>query len=113
MQKRLSVICVMTTVVLCGAFLACVAASPALREERLKFQAITTGMTETTVRTRLGEPKHRYRRDDAPTPYYVPGYQYKERPISASVLIYVGIESILYVYLDPAGNVEEVYVGGS
>ena len=35
------------------------------------------------------------------------------REITGEVLIYLEGEYIAYVYVDPGGNVEDVYVGGS
>jgi hypothetical protein len=104
---------VLTTTAAAALISGCVAESPVLRAERESFKSIDIGVTADQVIRRLGEPRHRYDRQTAPDSYYVKGYSYKERPISQSVLIYVGIESILCVYVDANNRVEDVFVGGS
>ena len=113
MHKTLPIAWTGVLLVLLGVSACRVPESPIVRAERERFQTITVGMTESAVTERLGQPLRRYRKESAPSPYYHSGYAYKERPISGGVLIYVGIETILYVYLDERGNVEEVFVGGS
>lgn len=82
-------------------------------DEIAKFKQIHVGMPEGDVRALLGPPSREYNRETAPDNYYVEGYSFKRRAISGKVLIYVGSEPIAYVYVDPAGLVEYVYVGGS
>lgn len=80
-------------------------------EDHARFESVQIGMTESDVRARLGVPYREYTgpRDD----YYVDGYSFKRREIRGKVLIYIGIEHVAYVYLDPNGRTEEVHVGGS
>jgi hypothetical protein len=70
-------------------------------------------MSESEVRRVLGDPRWTYTAQTAPADYYVPGYRHKKRTITGKVLIYLGAESIAYVYFDQQARVEEVFVGGS
>lgn len=81
--------------------------------EIARFEQVRVGMREADVRALLGPPSKEYSRETAPETYYVEGYSFERRKISGKVLIYVGSEPIAYVYVDPAGVVEYVYVGGS
>jgi hypothetical protein len=83
------------------------------QEEHKKFASVVKGMSEQDVTQRLGEPYRMYTAADAPSNYYVEGYAREERPISGKVLIYMGTDSIAYVYIDKTGKVEHVFVGGS
>ncbi len=79
-----------------------------------RAEAIEPGMAQRQVMARLGEPAYVYNAGDAPEDYYVLGYTYRRRPISNKVLIYFGgTDLIVYVYIDEAGEVEDVYIGGS
>ncbi len=71
------------------------------------------GMTEEEVRSRLGNPQYEYTKESAPADYYVSGWSHKKRDISHKVLIYQEGEPICYVWIDAAGKVEDVFVGGS
>lgn len=78
-----------------------------------QLRKVKTGMSEEEVRSILGVPQHEYNRATAPTPYYVKGWAYKERPITNKVLIYIRSEPIAYVWIDQNGRVEDVFIGGS
>lgn len=78
-----------------------------------KFESVKPGMSQLEVEKLLGEPAYYYQKATAPQNYYVGGYSYREKPIEHSVLIYVGVEPIAYYYLDEAGRVDEIYIGGS
>ena len=82
-------------------------------EDYKRFRSIAVGMSEIEVRRSLGEPQRVYEAADAPEDYNVKGYAYEKRAITGRVLIYVGDEPIAYVYIDPGGHVEHVFVGGS
>jgi outer membrane protein assembly factor BamE (lipoprotein component of BamABCDE complex) len=77
------------------------------------LRKVKVGMSEQEVRSILGVPQHEYEGATAPTPYYVKGWAYKERPITNKVLIYIRSEPIAYVWIDQNGRVEDVFVGGS
>jgi hypothetical protein len=79
----------------------------------VKWNQIQVGDTEVSVRSRLGEPNIEYARESAPTDYYVSGYRRRERPITNRVLIYMGADLVLYVWVDDAGRVEELFRGVS
>jgi hypothetical protein len=83
------------------------------REEREHFRSAKVGMSESEVEKRFGKPDRVYLRETAPVDYYVEGYQHKRRPITKKVNIYIGTESIAYVYFGADDRVEEVFVGGS
>lgn len=76
------------------------------------WERISPGLSETEVRGLLGKP-HREYDEGAPADYYVSGYARKERRISGKVLIYMGADLVLYVWIDKQGKVEEVFRGGS
>jgi outer membrane protein assembly factor BamE (lipoprotein component of BamABCDE complex) len=78
-----------------------------------RFDRIKVGQTKSVVVQTLGKPDYEYNSKDAPEDYYVKGYSSKKRPVTGGVMIYVGEESILYVYFDEKGVVEETIVGGS
>lgn len=78
-----------------------------------ELRKVKIGMSEQEVRSILGAPQHEYTRANAPTPYYVKGWAYKERPITNRVLIYIRSEPIAYVWIDHNGRVEDVFIGGS
>jgi hypothetical protein len=82
-------------------------------EDHKRFRAIKIGMSEAEVRSALGEPIFAYEGATAPADYYVKGYSFERRPITGRVLVYIGDEPIAYVYIDRAGKVEHVFVGGS
>ena len=73
---------------------------------------MTTEQAAEVIRL-LGAPDRVYERATAPLDYYEPGYSHPERQITNKVLIYIGTEPIAYVYIDHAGRVEDVFVGGS
>jgi outer membrane protein assembly factor BamE (lipoprotein component of BamABCDE complex) len=82
-------------------------------QSRQAFENVKVGMTEAQVIELHGQPLRSYTNSDAPVDYYVKGYSYKERAITNRVLTYVKVEPICYVYIDPQGIVEDVYIGGS
>jgi len=71
------------------------------------------GLTAAEVVERLGEPNHVYHADTAPEHYYVPGWGYRQRPITSMVHIFILGEPIGYVWYDEDGRVEDWYFGGS
>ena len=85
----------------------------AFERDYSSFRSVKVGMAQEQVLQQLGEPYLSYERASAPENYYVSGYSYKRRPISERVLIYVGSEPILYVYVGSDGRVEETFIGGS
>jgi hypothetical protein len=82
-------------------------------QQYAELRSIKVGMTEAEVRAALGAPLHEYTQENAPKPYYVKGWTYKERSISHKVLIYIKAEPIAYIWIDRQGRVEDVFVGGS
>ena len=70
-------------------------------------------MSEEGVRDMLGNPYKEYSKDNAPSDYYIHGYEYEERSIGNRVLIYIKGDVICYVYINGAGKVEHTFVGGS
>jgi hypothetical protein len=78
-------------------------------ESKLKL-----GLTEADVIRALGaEPDLRYTKNDAPSDYYVVGWERRERPITGSVLIFAFGEPICYAWFDEHGHLEDSFVGGS
>lgn len=71
------------------------------------------GLTSEQVRSRLGEPDTVHARETAPEDYYQPGWARREREITGSVEIYILGEPICYVWYDPAGRVQDWFLGGS
>jgi hypothetical protein len=99
-------------VALAALYIVAVSCEP-FKDEYAKFRSIQKGMTEAEVIQRLGTPDRVYTKDNAPKNYYVEGWTHEEREIRGKVLIYIGSEPIAYIYLDPQGVVEHVFVGGS
>lgn len=83
------------------------------RPTRERWAQVVTGKSEHDVRLRLGKPYKVYDKATAPASYYEPGYRHKEREISHRVLIYMGNDLILYVWIDEQGNVEDSFIGPS
>jgi hypothetical protein len=83
------------------------------REQYAKFRSIKPGRTEQQVRMELGEPAYEYPRGVSPDKYCVPGWVCDRKEITHKLLIYKAGEPIAYVYFNPNGTVEHVYVGGS
>lgn len=83
------------------------------RSTRERWAQVDTGKSEHDVRMRLGKPYKVYDKSTAPAFYYEPGYRHKERKISHRVLIYMGNDLILYVWIDEQGNVEDSFIGPS
>ena len=98
---------------LCLLFMISACALGPWADQYAEFRKIKVGMTEAEVRAALGKPLHEYTQKSAPSPYYVKGWTYKERPISSKVLIYIKAEPIAYIWIDGRGRVEDVFVGGS
>lgn len=82
-------------------------------EEYARFRAVKVGMTAEGVVEILGEPYKVYEAGSAPENYYVDGWEFKARPITNKVFIYIATEPIAYVWLNQENRVEEVFVGGS
>ncbi len=78
-----------------------------------RFESVELGMSQQQVKNLLGEPTYYYEKATAPKDYYVGGYSFRKKTIEHAVMIYVGVEPIAYYYLDKAGAVEEIYIGGS
>jgi outer membrane protein assembly factor BamE (lipoprotein component of BamABCDE complex) len=75
---------------------------------------VRSGMTEGQVLDILGAPAEVHLASEAPDDYYVRGYDYKRKKITGKVLVYVGgSDAICYVWVDPHGRVEDVFLGGS
>jgi hypothetical protein len=83
------------------------------RKEHSKFFQVKRGMRDVEVRLLLGDPLLMHEANTAPENYYVSGYEWKERPISHRVIIYMEKDGICYVYINRDGHVEDVFVGGS
>ncbi|MBE7458552.1 MAG: hypothetical protein HS102_18375 [Planctomycetia bacterium] len=77
------------------------------------WKRVQIGDTEDAVRTALGKPFREYSAEKASQQYYVHGYHHKERDISHRVLIYMGADMVLYVWIDKSGHVEDLFQGGS
>lgn len=83
------------------------------RPTRQHWAKVKVGDSEESVVAYLGAPHKTFSAKDAPSNYYVSGYRRRVRPITNRVLIYLGGELILYVWIDEAGLVEEKFVGRS
>jgi hypothetical protein len=90
----------------------CVAESPTTQAERIAFQSISAGMTDEDVVERLGEPRHDYARQNAPSPYYVKGYAHKSQIECLSTLALSGSctsiwtrPTVLRMFLSAAADV--------
>ena len=77
------------------------------------WEQISLGDSEGSVRDLLGEPYREYHADNAPADYYISGYGTRERPISGKVLIYLGADIVLYIWIGGDGLVEDIYRGVS
>ena len=86
---------------------------PFEKEHEKYRSALKLGLTPAAVESALGKPFRVYTRENAPKEYYVKGYGRKERPITNKVYIYMGTETIAYVYFDNQEKVEDFFVGGS
>ena len=86
-----------------------------LSEKRIKEAEaqLELGLTSEQVRSRLGEPYTVHAGETAPQDYYQPGWARREREITGSVEIFILGEPICYVWYDPAGRVEDWFLGGS
>lgn len=83
------------------------------RPTRQLWSRVSVGSEEGFVRSKLGSPYKEFERNSAPENYYVSGYRHKVRPISLKVLIYMGNDLILYLWIDKNGRVEDMFSGGS
>ncbi len=105
----------------CGVFLITAAGVWVVSDQLTEWRSQTTalwdqvavGAAESDVKRILGEPYREYDRSASDTDYYVSGYAAKKRPITGKVLIYLGRDLVLYVWLDPGGIVEECFRGSS
>jgi len=77
------------------------------------WASVIIGDSEQSVLERLGNPYRAFDANTAPPDYYVRGYRRRERPITNRVLIYLGRDLILYVWIDQTGRIEEKFVGSS
>jgi hypothetical protein len=84
-----------------------------VQEEYPLYKAISLGMSDREVITRLGQPKRIVTSPNYPSNYYIDGYSCKKRAITNKVFIYVGGEVIAYYYFNSENKVEDVFVGGS
>jgi hypothetical protein len=76
-----------------------------------KWTSIAVGDQEVEVRRRLGQPTYEYSEEPENGNYYVPGYGKHVRPITGKVLIYREFDLVFYVWIDPGGLVEGVFIG--
>lgn len=82
-------------------------------DSRALWEQVRIGDTDASVREKLGKPYREYRRETAPHRYYVPGYRFREREITEAVLIYMGADLVLYVWINKEGRVEDKFIGVS
>ena len=80
---------------------------------REAWSQVHVGDDHVAVRELLGPPFREYSRESAPDDYYVSGHARPERSISNRVLIYMGRDLIMYVWIDLNGRVEEKFIGPS
>jgi len=78
-----------------------------------QWSQVHLGDTEESIRASLGSPYRAYTLDSAPIDYYISGYRWRERQITNRVLIYMGADMVLYVWIDRNGRVEDMFSGGS
>lgn len=80
---------------------------------RRLWAQVRVGDSAEQVERLLGKPLRRHAPTTTQPDYYLSGYAHKRRPITGEVLIYVSRDLVLYVWMNPAGRVEEVFVGSS
>ncbi len=78
-----------------------------------QWDQVAIGDNEEAVKAKLGSPFREYSRDSAPIDYYIPGYRRRERQITNRVLIYMGADMVLYLWIDRNGRVEDMFSGVS
>ena len=83
------------------------------RPTRQLWSNVVIGSDEAFVRSTLGSHYKEFERTSAPENYYVSGWRHKVRPISSKILIYMGGDLVLYLWLDESGRVEDIFTGGS
>jgi hypothetical protein len=73
------------------------------------------GASEADIRSALGEPAFVHPAGTRPEVYCVPGRACRtsRRIVSSRLLIYIRGKPSAYYFLDAAGRVEYVYVGGA
>lgn len=82
------------------------------------FRVIEVGMTEADVREQVGPPDYTYSVAEVPEDYYIAGYACEEREVTNRLLIWEGVPAqvpmgwyVVYVYIDPQGRVEHMFIG--
>lgn len=83
------------------------------RDSHALWDQVAIGESEESARSKLGPPFREYTRESAPADYYVSGYRKRERSISSRVLIYMGADLVLYIWIDENDRVEEMFRGVS
>ena len=83
------------------------------REEYAHLRSVQRGWTEAEVRTKLGVPVAGHPAGTPPSVYCIEGRFCHERPVTGKLLIYTYGKPTAFYFLDPAGRVEHVFVGGS
>lgn len=78
-----------------------------------QWSRLHVGDSEDVVRSLLGQPFRDYQCGSAPADYYVQGYRSRHRPIVAKVLIDMGHDLVLYVWVNESAGVEDHFFGVS
>jgi hypothetical protein len=83
------------------------------REAYATLRAIKVGATEPDIRRALGEPASVHLKGTPPSVYCLTGRACTDRAVTGRLLVYVRGKPSAYYFLDSAGRVEYVYVGGA
>lgn len=83
------------------------------REAYAQARSVKTGWAEADIRAKLGAPEREFAAGTPSSTYCVPGRACEDREVRGKLLIYTFGKPIGYYFLDTAGRVEYVYVGGS
>jgi len=84
------------------------------REDYAALRAIKTGATEGEIRSALGEPAFVHPKGTRPEGYCLAGRTCStSRIVTGRLLVYLRGKPSAYYFLDAAGRVEHVYVGGA
>jgi hypothetical protein len=83
------------------------------RDHYAALRAIKVGATEPEIRSALGEPASVHPKGTPPSVYCLTGRACTDRAVTGRLLVYVRGKPSAYYFLDSAGRLEYVYVGGA